>query len=740
MSQTALVSGGPDALLQLEGQGLLGSRPAVIAGDKLPVAPGLWADTDGQRRADYNFGSTSNSQSFTYTGREVNPPDDPLGGGSGPPRQLLPVAAAGHQTVAVLTGAQSVTASSAGTWLSESPQYAPANAFDGNPSTAWAEASPTTPVGQWIQINMGRDVNLPSQIGIRLLDDSAIRSVANQLRVTTAAGSATTDTVSTGNVQQVRVKRGWSRWLRITITGASNVVPGNPGAGISDVLIPGVTVSSYLETATSTAGARAPAQAYSFTQQMASPYGQDGQAAGTALNRIFTTPADSGLYASITAMPDPGSALDSLIARLTPHSRSELWVAASSIWDSLPALGPANLFQPGTTMPWLAGAADPQPRLEISWRGRRTIREIVLEPAYGLAAPPIGVLVASPAGARLADVGLGGIVQINPPLRTNRLFLVFAAVSAGAAGNTAAGQPAQLPPGLAKIRIPGLTGLHVAVPSLRSTFQLGCGAGPDIIVDGHPYRTAVSGTLADLIQLSPVQLRLCAKAGELTLPAGRHVLSAASTPDFTVASLALTSSPARQARTTVASRSLQVASWRADNRMVRIGPGSVSYLEIHENFNPGWTASLNGRSLTAVRLDGWQQAFIVPAGRGGTITLTFAPAGIYHAGIIAAALALLLLAAVAVGLRSRRQPRSPAARRSDHNRPGPAHIGIVLPRQPALVFRQATGQESTSHTVVKLPTDTARTDSAPGQQSPPPPAGPLIRGVAALPSRARGFG
>ena len=101
VSQTTLVSGGPDALLQLEGQGVLGGQPTVIAGDPLPAAPALWADTDGQPRAANDFGSTSNFLSFTYTATQVNPPDDPLGGGGRAPSQLLPVAAAGHQTVAV---------------------------------------------------------------------------------------------------------------------------------------------------------------------------------------------------------------------------------------------------------------------------------------------------------------------------------------------------------------------------------------------------------------------------------------------------------------------------------------------------------------------------------------------------------------------------------------------------------------------------------------------------------------
>ena len=123
-------------------------------------------------------------------------------------------------------GAASVTASSAGTWLAELPQYAPPNAFDGNPATAWTEASAETPVGQWIQINFGRTVDLPARVGIQLLDDVPTRSIANKLRVTTAAGGATTDTVQTGSNPADRGSTGSVRWLRITVTGASNVVPG----------------------------------------------------------------------------------------------------------------------------------------------------------------------------------------------------------------------------------------------------------------------------------------------------------------------------------------------------------------------------------------------------------------------------------------------------------------------------------------------------------------------------------
>jgi arabinofuranan 3-O-arabinosyltransferase len=95
-----------------------------------------------------------------------------------------------------------------------------------------------------------------------------------------------------------------------------------------------------------------------------------------------------------------------------------------------------------------------------------------------------------------------------------------------------------------------------------------------------------------------------------------------------------------------ASRAVTIDSWQPDQRRLGIGPGAASYLEVHENDNPGWAAALNGRELTPVRLDGWQQGFIVPAGTVGTITLTFRPAATYHLALVVSLLAVVILLAI----------------------------------------------------------------------------------------------
>ena len=258
VKQSVLVNGGPDSLLQLTGQHLLGaSEPAIIAGDPLPVMPAQWAVTDGQRRADTLFGLVNSNVSDTYTATENNPVGaGQLGRAGGPPRQLLPVPAAGHQTVAVLSGAASVTASSYGSWIADTQQDDPVSAFDDDPATAWAEGSERTPVGQWIQIDFSGPVDLPAGVGIRLLDDSTDREIASVLQVSTAVGRVTTKVAATGAIQPLKVVPGRTRWLRITIAGARRVSLGYPGAGISDVLIPGVRVTRLLQPAEDPAGRR----------------------------------------------------------------------------------------------------------------------------------------------------------------------------------------------------------------------------------------------------------------------------------------------------------------------------------------------------------------------------------------------------------------------------------------------------------------------------------------------------
>jgi arabinofuranan 3-O-arabinosyltransferase len=655
VSQTVLVNGGPDSLLQLTGQGLLRTeQPAVIAGDPVPaLVPGAvpWAVTDGQRRADTLFGLVNSNVSYTYTATEANPAGaGQLGRAGGPPRQLLPVPAAGHLTVAVLSGAASVTVSSYGSWIADTQQDDPVNAFDGNPATAWAEGNELTPVGQWIQINFSGPLNLPATVGIRLLDDSTDREMASVLRVSTAAGSITSDLAATGALQTLRVVPGRTNWLRITIAGARRVVVGNAGAGISDVLIPGVRVTRLLQPAEDPAGQQA---AFSFYQQVPSPFAFADPAANPPMARAFTVarPVRMRLQASALALPGPGldALLDTLLTK--PPGPGVLRVSVASTPGALPAGFPASLISGSASMPWTADTASPV--IHLRWRGQRRIASLIVRPAARLPSTPLTVKITSPDGTREASIGRGGLVTFTTPLTTDRMDVSFPRVRQ-ATIITSTGQLQTLPVRLSQLSVPALAGLRAVTAPAQERFTLACGRGLTLTVDGRAYQTSVSGTIGELSQYLPLRVRLCAPGGALSLGSGQHTLTAATPATFAVTDLSLTSASAGAARAgSGASRTVTIRSWQADQRLVGIGPGAASYLEVHENYNPGWGAELNGRALTPVRLDGWQQAFIVPAGAGGTIALTFRPAGTYHLALVASLLAALLLLAIAAWSRRR---------------------------------------------------------------------------------------
>ena len=83
--------------------------------------------------------------------------------------------------------------------------------------------------------------------------------------------------------------------------------------------------------------------------------------------------------------------------------------------------------------------------------------------------------------------------------------------------------------------------------------------------------------------------------------------------------------------------------WGPENRTVHIGPGARTYLEVHQNYNAGWAATINGKKLQSVVLDGWQQGYVVPAGAGGNVQMTYQPEGLYLGGLLIGVIGVLLL-------------------------------------------------------------------------------------------------
>jgi arabinofuranan 3-O-arabinosyltransferase len=402
--------------------------------------------------------------------------------------------------------------------------------------------------------------------------------------------------------------------------------------------------------------------AFSFRRQVPSPASLADVASYPPLARQFVTRSFASFKLTASAIAVPGQRLDALLAGLTPGRKHALEVTASSTWGSLPDLEPLNLFKAHHQGSWIAGAG--RPVLRLSWQGRRTIQQMVILPVQGFGAAPESIKITSPNGVRFASVGLDGLTEIVPPLTTDRISISFPVVEYATAGQSASGQPIQLPVGLSKLSIPALDGLTATTLAASAKFALPCGRGPEITIDGHRTGTKVTGTVGDLTEFRPVKVTLCSPRSVIGLTAGRHRLLASRPSPFSITDLSLVSQPvlaaARNRAASAQRRTVKVLSWQSEYREVRIGPGAQSYLELHQNANPGWIATLHGRPLGPVQLDGWQQGFVVPAGAGGLISLTFAPDRFYHVWIILSAIGALALMAIAL-IRRRRRRTDPMA-------------------------------------------------------------------------------
>ncbi|MER7344289.1 alpha-(1-_3)-arabinofuranosyltransferase family protein [Streptomyces aurantiacus] len=661
VSNTAVVSGGPEALLPLSADPEMKNRPVVLTGDNHPglgSPPGLQAVGDGLRRADTRFGLVNTNTSYTYTKDEKNAPDALQDGGE-KPRQILPTTGVEHQTTAELRGAKSVTASSYGNWLFHLPQYDPVNAFDGNPDTAWTEGNPGNPDGEWIKAEFRKKTAVPSSFKVTPLPQQGVRSAPTKVRVETEQGSATTYLQADGSTQRVKAKAGDTSWVKLTIEDAQVAHKGLTGAGFAEISIPGVQVTKLLKMPADTVGregadAEADATTYSM-HRSADPSGLSPVTAEAGLHRRFTTTGDGDYKVKASAVSVPGSAFDELLYKVAPEQRRKIIASADSTSD-LGTLSPRNLTDGDLTTAWIAGD---RPVIHLRWPGKVSVGEIVLPPAGGLSTRAEKIEISSPDGAATAGVDENGVARFTP-INTDRLDITITKTAPLTLHNPVADDKLQLPVGLTEAYIPALDEFRVKQPSPNRTFKLSCGEGPAVKVDDKVYATSAKGTVRDLMDRRPVELTLCddgEKQTSVPLTAGEHQVEAGDGGPLAVTDVTLTRGTPGRVDTT--SRELKINDWLGDKREVTVGDGAASYLTTYENANDGWKATLNGKELRSVRLDGWQQGWLVPAGEGGKLKLVYEPSTAYEAGLIGGGVGVLALVALVFVRRREPNPDGP---------------------------------------------------------------------------------
>ncbi|MEV0525053.1 DUF3367 domain-containing protein [Streptomyces sp. NPDC050439] len=657
VSNTAVVSGGPESLLQLSADPSMRDRPSVLTGDNHPGVgtPGLQAVGDGLRRADTRFGLVSSNTSYTYTPDERNA-SGALQEPGKKPHQILPTTGIEHQTTAHLRGAKSVTASSYGNWLFHLPQYDPVNAFDGNPATSWAEGSPGKPKGAWIKAEFRAKESIPSMLRVTPLPQEGVRAAPTKVRVETEQGSRTSPLKPNGMRQSIKAPEGDSSWLKVTILDAEIGHEGLTGAGFAEITVPGVRVTKLLQLPTDTGSeARTPAEgadATTYSMHRASdPSALSPVNTESGLHRRFTTPAEAEYEVKASALPVAGSELDELLYKVAPEQKDQIIASTDSTSKLGGGLSPRNLTDGDLTTAWIAGD---RPVVHLKWKGKVPVGEVVLPAAGGLSTRPEKVEISSPDGAAIAGVDENGNTRFSP-ITTDELTITITETAPLAVHNPVADEELQLPVGLTEVYVPALDKFRTKQPSASKKFELACGEGPVLAVDGKLHATSAKGSVRDLIERRPIEVTLCSRGSEnttLSLGAGKHTVEAGDGGPLALMDVSMTQGT--PGAIDEESRSLDIKDWLGDRREVSVGAGSASYLSTFENINDGWKATLNGKELSSVRLDGWQQGFLVPKGEGGTVKLSYEPSRIYEIGLIGGGLGIVAL--IALVLIKRREP------------------------------------------------------------------------------------
>lgn len=654
------VVGGPESLLDLAAAGQLGDAPTVLAGDRPADFSGPTVLTDGLRRRELTFGLLHDNASATSeAGRRFA-----LGGAV---HDYLPAWGDEQAAVVRFRGIETVTASNswaqAHALTGARPAHQPFAALDGDPATSW-RTSPSAPTRQWLQVELDQ----PRRIGtVHIRFDAGADELPTKVTVSTGGERTTVD--SFDGVVTVRLPGVLpAKRVRVTIEEALTMRTGQGRVGIAELTIPGVRAERTIVAPPGPASDQPAPVVVSAAPTVPSCFFPDGAPVcadgvarasedGGVIDRVVTLPAGADYSAAVWVRSRPGRALDELLDADVAQARSGGLAPAVSVSSTAlpdPAVRAGAVLDGDPATAWSPSADDTGAWLKLNWLTPRTITGLRLTTADSVArARPHRITAMGDGGTRHGVVAEDGTVQFDRPLRTDDLTVLFRSAAPVTSFDPYRRRVEALPIAIGEVAtLP-------AGPPVRidpaGPVSLPCGSGPTLSVGGVERRTAIVATRADLLEGREVPAVLCDSTPVPLVAGPLHVVAEAA-PAFAPTRVALV--PGSEGGASSGRTPVEVARWDSNDRVVRLDPyAGERVLGVRENTNPGWRATLDGRTLTPIVLDGWQQGWIVPPGLGGEVVLTFAPDRPFRIGlgIGAALLGLLLLGAVVRP--GRRRPR-----------------------------------------------------------------------------------
>ncbi|WP_162794374.1 alpha-(1-_3)-arabinofuranosyltransferase domain-containing protein [Nocardioides houyundeii] len=537
------------------------------------------------------------------------------------------------------------------------PEMGPYAAVDGREETFWRSAPLEDPQGQWLELQFQQPQPLT---GMRFVMGVDGVSGVPVTRVRVESGGKSREVPvdpATGEVQLAMDGKPVER-VRIVVTDTR----GRPSHGIvaiREISFPGIEIDRTLVVPDSGATG---ATAFVFRarphRRACVDVGLGPQcdvASGRTseeehgLNRTFTTSSDGRFELRAEVVARASVRTQELLHPLP----GRLSATASSVmgWD--PSVAGQRAVDGNPATPWIAASADTAPQLTLEFGEKRTLRRLTVDASVVRGSQPAQAVLQGGGQRRVVQLGNGSLGYFKP-LRTDRVRITFPMPAAGPDGSVLA------PLTIGELNLEGAENLK-AIWDPSSPTGAVCGFGPDVVLDGTRYPTRVSGTLGDVAGGTAMKLAVCGRQA-VEIPAGTHRLQVTSSDQYAVTTLTL--DPAQAPAEPAPAREVAVQQWDASVRSVRVGAGVEGVLRVPENVNEGWEATLDGKTLDPLRLDGWQQGYRLPAGAGGVVRLEFVPDRSYRTDLALGGVLALDVVIAALALQLLRRRRRPADGRS----------------------------------------------------------------------------
>ena len=718
-----VIDGDAVGLVDAAGAGLLADDPTILYAGTLDEnkqlaatvlrKPADLAVTDSNRKQAFEWNSLIDNTGYTETAAE----QPTAFVANDPAINLFPGTGSKAQTTTVLNGIRSVTASAYGTAESLRSEWQPANAIDGDPSTAWeTEGNSGVPNGNWWQVTLDHPT---TQHSVTLLQPQPVNNEADYTNQWITKATLTFDgkdpvtvdlgpqsRTGTGQVVDFPGRTFSSLRVRIDATNLStgtSVPAGSSLVGLAEVGIGGTRVTQVVAMPSDLLTRAGPASAddrltYLFNRDRVEPV-PPRQDPEVAMTRQFTvtTPRSFALTGSArlsTSASD--SVIDQLVGRTGGTSDLVAATSSSRMPGDLSATASATLDgNPSTAWsPGLGITAQQNSWLDYQLAGPTTVdhldlqvvsdaehsrpTEITVTGDSGTETVPLPAIpVTSPAGSTTS-------VPVSfPPVTGSNLRIAFTGIDVRNTASFETSLQNALPIAIAEVGVPGLEAapLPATIPS-RCRSDL-------ITIDGKPASVSVSGTTADALAGKALTVSACGPdQSGLHLTAATHVLVTADGADtgINLDQLSLDSAPGTPtgpAPAVVATPLPPTPAASAGAPTVTVTSQNATTIHAHvdhatgpfllvlgQSVNRGWSATLSGAGSlgTSTLVDGFangwyvNKATLAKTGSDGSfdVVMRFTPQKTVNLALVISGITLVAcLAMVAVAeVRRRRRRRA----------------------------------------------------------------------------------